>query len=133
MIITKIIKMASNTKYYGLRDKYTHKAKIKNVNCGDIIKVELQIRKKSIISMRYETQSCIFCQASASILANKIKLFSIENLKNNVSFFYSVINGKNKQLPSIFKPFKELLNNKNLSRADCIMLPYNALIKALKI
>jgi nitrogen fixation NifU-like protein len=125
--------MASNTKYYGLHNKYTHKAKLKNNNCGDIIIVELNTNAKDIISMRYETQSCVFCQASASILANKIKLFTKKNLRENISFFKSIIRGEHKKIPSMFKPFKELLNKENLNRADCIMLPYNAIIKALKI
>ena len=37
MIDQKIIKIASNTKFAGLKNQYTHKSSIKNSFCGDFI------------------------------------------------------------------------------------------------
>ena len=81
MIDTKIIKIASNTKYAGLKNHCTHKSSLKNSLCGDFIKVEFIASKSKIKSMRYETESCILCEASASLLANKIKNFHLKDLK----------------------------------------------------
>ena len=33
------------------------------------------VKEKKIKSLRYETEACILCEASASLLARKIKLF----------------------------------------------------------
>ena len=125
--------MASDTKYYGLKNIYTHKAKIKNRVCGDIIKIEVKIRNDKINLMRYQTEACIFCQASASMLANQIKKFSIKSLKQDINFFSKLIQNKENQLPAKFKSLKKLINKENSKRFDCIMLPFKALLKALKI
>jgi len=133
MINLNILKMASDTKYYGLKNIYTHQAKIKNRVCGDIIEIEVKIRKDKINLMRYQTEACIFCQASASILANQIKKFSIKSLKQDINFFSKLIQNKEDQLPAKFKSLKKLINKENSKRFDCIMLPFKALLKALKI
>ena len=59
MIDRRIIKIASNTKYAGLKNDFTHKSTLKNSLCGDSIKVEFIANKSKIKSMRYETESCI--------------------------------------------------------------------------
>lgn len=82
--------------------------------------------------MRYETESCIFCQASASMLANKIKFFSFKNIDEIITIFNQSIKDKKKKLPSKFKDFKFIVNNSHINRYDCIMLPFNALKRALK-
>ena len=106
MINLNILKMASDTKYYGLKNIYTHQAKIKNRVCGDIIEIEVKIKKDKINLMRYQTEACIFCQASASILANQIKKFSIKSLKQDINFFSKLIQNKEDQLPAKFKSLK---------------------------
>ena len=79
MIDIKIIKIASDTINEGLKNIFTHKSSMKNKICGDIIEIEIIAKNNKIKSFRYETKSCIYCNASASILSNKIKLFSINN------------------------------------------------------
>ena len=63
MISKEIIKLASNTSNVGLKNKYSHKASLKNSICGDKITLELITDKKKISSMKYETISCIYCEA----------------------------------------------------------------------
>ena len=84
MIDTKIIKIASNTKFVGLKNDFTHKSSLKNSLCGDLIKIEMIASKSKIKSMRYETESCLLCEASASLLANKINKFLINDLKKDL-------------------------------------------------
>ena len=133
MIDTKIIKIASNTKYAGLKNIYTHKSSLKNSLCGDKIKLELVAKNSKIDFIRYETESCILCEASASLLANKIKLYPIKNLKKDIIMLKKMINKRDFDLPGRFKKYKDLLGSKNLSRNNCIILPLNALLKAFKI
>ena len=46
MITNKIIKIALDTKNFGLKNNFTHKAQLKNKKCGDIIKIEIKKKKK---------------------------------------------------------------------------------------
>ena len=129
MINNKIILQASKTNFYGLKKKYTHKYKMKNKNCGDIINLEVIIKNQKFKSMRYETESCIYCQASASFLAYSIKQFSISDFKRIFLSIKEIAN--NKSTPKKYKKFGFLFSNKN--RIDCVLLPFNALVKACKI
>ena len=132
MIDLNILKIASDTKYYGLKNIYSHQTRVKNKICGDLIKIELQVKKNKIDLMRYETESCIFCQASASILAKKIKSFPINQLMKDVDLMRNIIEGKERILPKKYKDFRKILNKKYKSRLNCIILPFDALKKALK-
>ena len=80
MINSKIIKIASSTNNAGLKNRFTHKSSVKNSLCGDIIKTEFIADKTKIRSMRYETKSCVLCEASASLLAKKIKNKSFKDI-----------------------------------------------------
>jgi len=133
MINSKIFKIASNNKFYGLKNIYTHKSITKNSKCGDKIKIEVIMQKKKIISIRYETESCLLCEASASILANKIKLFTINDINQDIKILSKIVKKKGFILPIKFKVFKDLINKDNLSRFECIMLPFKGLVKALEL
>ena len=50
MIDNKIIKIASNTKFVGLKNQFTHKSSLRNSLCGDFIKVEFIANKSKIKS-----------------------------------------------------------------------------------
>ena len=133
MIDLKIINLAANTTNYGLKKNSTHYASCRNKICGDIIQVEVNSNGTIIKNMRYETESCIFCQASASILAKVIKSIPVKNLKREISNIYDSFDKQSFILPKKYNLFKPLVNKKNKNRLECIMLPFNAILKALKI
>ena len=133
MIDKKIIRIASNTKFEGLRKIYTHKSSAKNHLCGDYIKIELIADKSKIKSMRYETESCILCEASASLLANKIRNFNLKDLYKALTYLRNIKKSKKIFLPRKLKEFHKILNSKTLNRVNCVILPMEALLKALKI
>tara|TARA_Y100000389_G_C17413654_1_gene492404 strand:- start:401 stop:802 length:402 start_codon:yes stop_codon:yes gene_type:complete len=133
MISKKIIQIASNTKYLGLKNNFTHKSSIKNSLCGDKIKIELVANKKVINTMRYEVESCILCEASASLVANKIKNYSFRNLKKDIEILKDNINNKKTVIPSRFKEFRYLIQKENINRVNCVILPLLALQKAFKL
>ncbi len=133
MINLKIIHLAANTTNYGLKKNSTHFASCKNKICGDKIKIEINSNGLKVKDMRYETESCIFCQASASILSRIIKSMPVKNLKKEVLNIYDSFDNENFTLPKKYNSFRPLINKKNKNRLECIMLPFNALLKALKI
>ena len=133
MISYKVIKIASNTNFVGLKNKFTHKSTIKNPLCGDLIKVEFIANKTMIKSMRYETEACILCEASASLLAKKIKSFFLKDLEKDLNFFKEIKKNRNFSFPRKFKEFNQLLNENNANRINCVILPIEALSKAFKV
>ncbi len=133
MINQAIIKLASNTQNSGLENKYSHKMSLKNSICGDKITIEILANNKKIISMKYETESCIYCEASASLLSRKIKNFNLKDLKYDFLKLKKVSRQKNIIIPKKYSDFKKLLNSDNFNRFKCIFLPFDAVIKALKL
>tara|TARA_A100001015_G_scaffold312323_1_gene417302 strand:+ start:593 stop:994 length:402 start_codon:yes stop_codon:yes gene_type:complete len=133
MIDDSIIKLASNTSNSGLQNKYSHKISLKNNLCGDKIAIEIIANNKSIISMKYETESCIYCEASASLLSRKVKKLKIKDIKNEFASLKEISKQKKIKIPKKYSDFKKLLNSDNFNRFKCIFLPFDAVIKALKL
>jgi len=133
MITSEIIKIASNTSNVGLTNKYTFKSTQKNSMCGDIIKIELIANNSKINSMKYETESCIYCEASASLLAKKIKNLTVSVVKKELNKIKDISsNDGNYIFFKKFVEFKFLINKNNIKRLNCVLLPINAVLKALK-
>ena len=133
MITNEIIKIASNTSNVGLTNKYTYRSTKKNSMCGDIIRIELITNNSKINSMKYEAESCVYCEASASLLARKIKNLPVSIVKKELNKFKD---GFSKDINFIFSKkfmdFKFLINKNNIKRLNCVLLPINAVLKALK-
>ena len=133
MITNEIIKIASNTTNVGLTNKYTFKSVKKNSMCGDLIKIELISVNSKINSMKYETEACVYCEASASLLAKKIKTMPIKIIKKELNYLKdSIVNKVNFNFHKKFEEFKFLINKKNFKRINCVLLPIEAVLKALK-
>ena len=132
MISQKIIQIASNTKNSGLDNNFTHKSTIKNSLCGDKIKLELDIKKSILNSMKYETESCVYCEASASLLASTIKNLNTNTIIKELNILKKAMKNEKLSLPKNFIDFKILINKKNLKRINCINLPLDAVLKALR-
>ena len=133
MINKDIIRLASNTSNVGLKKKYSHKIYLKNSTCGDKIILELIADKKKISSMKYETISCVYCEAAASLLSRKIKNVKLKDIKNDLITLKKISLKKNVKIPKRLSDFKNLLNSDNFNRFKCIFLPIDAVLKALKL
>ena len=125
----EILKIASNTKNFKDIKKYTHHSKSKNPLCGDEIHIKLIISDQKIIDFGYQGKSCIYCQATASILSNKLvnyKTFKINELCDYAKIYFTE---NQSNLSKEWKFLNKLLSQKNVSRQECILLPFNALKK----
>ena len=125
----EIINIASNTdNNRNIKDR-THYSKLKNPLCGDELQIEVIIKNDKIVDFGYHGKSCIFCQASASLLSR----ISINNQKDKINnlcdeakfYFDENIKIEEKKWALLKKLFKK----KNLARKECILLPFNALKK----
>ena len=128
----EIIKIASNTDNHRVLKNHTHNAKLKNPICGDEMEVSIKIAKDNIIDFGYQCKSCVYCQASVSLLSENIinkKILSIKKLLKKVDSFFDK---EDIIFPKDWSIFKKIFNKKNISRKECLLLPFKTLKKALK-
>ena len=131
MISTEIIKIAADTSNCGINKNSNLIATSKNKFCGDKITIEIEVFKNKIEKMSYETESCIFCQASASLLSKVIKKANIDNLTDDMNEINMSYKNKKIVLKKKYKPFRVLFQQKYKERFTCILLPFNALLKVV--
>ena len=127
-----ILKIASNTKNHKKLDDCTHKSKYKNPLCGDEMEVGVKISKNKVLDFAYQCKSCIYCQASASVLSNFSVNKTVNSIKEVIIFFNTFFENDNEKFPKHLKKFDKIFSKKNSSRKECILLPFKALSKALE-
>ena len=128
----EILKIASNTENHKIIKNHTHYSKNKNPICGDEMHISLIINDDQVIDFGYQCKSCIFCQASVSLLSRKViklPLSDVWDLLKQSEFFFSE---KEKNISKKWKIFEDIMNPKNISRKECLLLPFKTLSKALK-
>ena len=131
MIDKEIIKIASNTENYGMLDNYTHFSKQKNSICGDEMKIYLIVKNDKIVSLKYECESCIYCQASVSLLSRKARNKSIEKFRNFAECAKNCFEKNTNSFDKEWKEFDKIMTKKNISRKECLLLPLNTTLNAL--
>ena len=82
----EILKIASNTENHKVVKNHTHLSKNKNPICGDEMEISLLVKNDVIEDMGYQCKSCVYCQASVSMLSSKIKNKKIDQIKNLFTF-----------------------------------------------
>ena len=128
----EILNIASDTNNNKDIINHTHYSKLKNPLCGDEIKIKLVIKGDKITDFGYQEKSCIYCQASASLLSKLSINKSLEKIKEINSFVGNFFKNTNLKFSKEWKQFETLFNKKNISRKECILLPFKTLAKALK-
>ena len=131
MIDKEIIKIASNTENHGMLNNHTHSSKLKNAICGDEMKIYLIIKNDKITDFRYECESCIYCQASVSLLSRSAKNKSIEKVKNFAEQAKNCFDKNSKSFDKEWKEFDKIMTKNNISRKECLLLPLNTTLDAL--
>jgi nitrogen fixation protein NifU and related proteins len=133
----EILKIASDTKNHKVIKDHTHKSKNKNPLCGDEMEISVIVKNDKIIDFGYQCKSCIYCQASVSLLSRKVIQLPLEkilNLLSNAEFLFDEnFDQSKKGNITELKDFKKIINSKNISRKECLLLPFKTLSRALNI
>ena len=128
----KILQIASNTENNKVIKDHTHKAVQKNSICGDKMEISLKVKENKIIDFGYQCKSCIYCQASVSLLSRstiKLTLNEVSNLLKESELFFK----SNNKISNKWKIFEDIINKENISRKECLLLPFKTLSKALEV
>ena len=129
----RILEIASNTENNKILDNFTHRSKNKNPICGDEMEISLMVKNDTVIDMGYQCKSCIYCQASVSLLSQKIKNKNLQEISKFVNSCENVFENTKTLFEKNWKDFLELFDKKNISRKECLLLPLRTVLKALKI
>ena len=129
----KILEIASYTENNKVLNNYTLRSKHKNPLCGDVMEISLIVKNDTIKDIGYQCKSCVYCQASVSLLSRKIKEKKIEEVKRFIDVGEHLFDDVKLSIEKQWKDFKEILNKKNISRKECLLLPFKTIAKALKI
>lgn len=125
----EILKIAANTDNNRNIENRTHVSKLKNSVCGDEMQIELILKNEKILDFAYQGKSCVYCQASASLLSK----ISINNQKKKLNdlcdkaelYFDDNVKITEKEWVSL----KKLIKKENVNKKDCILLPFKTLKK----
>jgi len=129
----RILEIASHTDNNKVIKNYTHKSKNKNPLCGDEMEISLIVENDIVKDMGYQCKSCVYCQASVSLLSRKIKDKKIDEIKILVSNGERLFDNVKVNIEKHWKDFKEIFDKKNLSRKECLLLPIKTIAKALNL
>ncbi len=129
----RILEIASNTEHNKVLKKHTHISKNKNPLCGDEMEISLVVKDDVVKDVGYQCNSCVYCQASVSLLSRKIKNKKINEIKEFIKNGEKIFDDVRSTLDKHWSDFKEILNKKNISRKECLLLPLKTIAKALKI
>ncbi len=129
----KILEIASNTENNKILNKHTHKSKNKNPLCGDEMEISLIVKNNKVVDVGYQCKSCIYCQASVSLLSQNIKNKDLDEIKDLINICENIFENTKIIIEKKWMSFKELFNKKNISRKECLLLPMRTVLKALKL
>ena len=125
----EVLNIAANTDNNRNIENRTHVSKLKNSLCGDEMQIEIILKDEKILDFGYQGKSCVYCQASASLLSK----ISINNQKEKINdlcdkaelYFNDDIKITDKKWISL----KKLIKKENIKKRDCILLPFKTLKK----
>ena len=129
----RILEIAANTENNKIIDGFTHKSKNKNPLCGDEMEISLVVKNDKIEDMGYQCKSCVYCQASVSLLSRKIKNKKINEIKEFLIDCEKLFENTSLKIQKNWKEFLEILNKKNIARKECLLLPIRTVLKALNV
>ena len=125
----EILNIASDTVNNRDIKNHTHFSKLKNSLCGDEMLIKLIIKEEKIVDFAYQGKSCIYCQASASLLSK----ISINNKKKKLNELCddakSYFDGNFEIIEKKWLFLRKLFNKKSISRKECLLLPFKTLKK----
>ena len=128
----RILEIASYTKNNKVLDNFTHRSKNKNPICGDEMEISLVVKNDTVIDMGYQCKSCVYCQASVSLLSQKIKNKNLQEIREFITSCENIFENTKTLFEKNWKDFLELFDKKNISRKECLLLPLRTVLKALK-
>lgn len=123
-----------NPKNKGLKntDPY-HLVHLTNPSCGDDMRVEIIVDHGVVVDVRQDGKGCSICLSSASVMSELLIGKSVEEAKDLIESFYSMVKGE--ELPDEDK-LEEAIAYKGVrdfpARIKCATLAWKCVEKAIE-
>ena len=127
----RILEIASHTENNKVLENFTHKSKHKNPLCGDEMEISLIVKDNVVKDMGYQCKSCVYCQASVSLLSQNIKNKNLTEINDFIKTCEKIFENTKINFGKKWVKFQELFDKKNISRKECLLLPLRTVSKAL--
>ncbi|WP_193170497.1 iron-sulfur cluster assembly scaffold protein [Nisaea nitritireducens] len=107
-------------------------ARVDNPLCGDRVTVDLKMSDGEIVAIGHRVQGCALCEASAALIklnAPGKDLSALETVRQHLLDYLAGTRDDDLDWPELesFSPVRDFK-----SRHDCVRLPFDATLKALK-
>jgi nitrogen fixation protein NifU and related proteins len=113
-------------------DKADCSCTLNNPLCGDRITVELQLDGEKIKSIACQVRGCLLCKASTSVLSETVRGMTLEQVERIASDLNQALKSSSDEpefFPAEYRMFYPVRPRK--SRHSCVMLPVDAVVKAI--
>lgn len=107
-------------------------ARVDNPLCGDRVTIDLKLNDGKVTAVGHRVQGCALCEASAALIRENAPGHSLDDLEAVRRHLLAYLEGGDsvkldwKGLES-FAPVRDFK-----TRHDCVRLPFDAVLKALK-
>lgn len=110
----------------------THQARGTNPQCGDDLRVELDIQQGQVQDIRFNGQGCAICIASASMMSEAVKGHAVADAEKLQQHFRAVMTGQSDPDAAYLGKLISLAGVRRYpSRIKCALLGWHALMHAL--
>lgn len=110
----------------------THQARGTNPQCGDDLRVELDIQHGQVHDIRFSGQGCAICMASASMMSEAVKGQEVDKAQQLHAHFRAVLTGQAEPDSAYLGKLISLAGVRRYpSRIKCALLGWHALTHAL--
>ena len=111
----------------------THQARGTNPQCGDDLRVELDIQQGQVHDIRFNGQGCAICIASASMMSEAVKGHRVADAEKLQQHFRAVMTGQSEPDAAYLGKLISLAGVRRYpSRIKCALLGWHALMHALR-
>ena len=97
------------------------------------MEISLKVKENKIVDFGYQCKYCVYCQASVSLLSSNSINKPVESIKSLLNVIETFFEDNLANIPKEWFVFKKIFDKKNIARKDCLLLPFKAVSKALKL
>lgn len=117
---------------FGSLDAPTHEARGRNPQCGDDVRVQLQVDGDTLREIRFDGRGCAICIASASMMSEAVRGHPVAEASALQQRFRAVLTGQTEPEEADLGKLVSLAAVRRYpSRIKCALLGWHALMHAL--
>lgn len=118
---------------FGTLTAPTHEARGRNPQCGDDIRVQLQVDGDTLRDIRFDGRGCAICIASASMMSEAVRGHPVADARALQQRFRAVLTGKTEPEEADLGKLVSLAAVRRYpGRIKCALLGWHALMHALQ-